>query len=119
MHMFKRVLMVVSVAATTALLTGLAAGAFGAEGKEHHGNSPHNGTRHGVPLIEESLAPSQPTDPTFHGVKPGSVAVGVEVRRCTAEERRSSRSSREGPRHPIARHAGSCNGDQRGAVLRG
>lgn len=73
MRTSKRALMVVLVAATTALLTGLAAGAFGAEGKEHHGNSPHGGKRHGVPLIEQSLAPSQPTDPAFHGVKPGTL----------------------------------------------
>jgi hypothetical protein len=73
MRTSKRALIVVLVAATTALLTGVVGGAFGAEGKKHHGNSPHGGKRHGVPLIKESLAPSQPppTDPPFHGVNPG------------------------------------------------
>ena len=80
MRTSKRALMVVLVAATTALLTGLAAGAFGAEGKEHHGNSPHSGKRQGVPLIEESLAPSQTTDPTFHGVKPVAQRRNKEMR---------------------------------------
>jgi hypothetical protein len=73
MRISNRALVVVVVAATMALLTGLASGAFGAEGKRHHGNSPDSGKRHGVPLIKESLAPSQPTDPMFHGVNPGTV----------------------------------------------
>jgi hypothetical protein len=72
MRISKRALIAVLVAATSMLLTGLAAGALGAEGTRHHGNSQHSGKRHGVPLIKESLAPSQPTDPMFHGVNPGT-----------------------------------------------
>jgi hypothetical protein len=48
-----------------------AAGVFGAAGRSHRSNHNHHGQRHGVALIKESLAPSQPTDPTFHGVTPG------------------------------------------------
>jgi hypothetical protein len=36
---------------------------------DRHGR--HHGKRHGAPLIDESLAPSQPTDPAFHGVAAG------------------------------------------------
>src|SRR5436305_11472710 len=88
MRRSKQALIVVLVAATTALLTGLVGGAFGAEGKKHHaegkkhhGNAAHGGKRHGVPLIKESLAPSQPspTDPPFHGVNPGGVPWRLKV----------------------------------------
>jgi hypothetical protein len=72
MRISKRALTAIFVAVSMALLTGLVAGAFGAPGK-HHGNSPHGGKRHGVPLIKESLAPSHPTDPMFHGVSPGTL----------------------------------------------
>ncbi len=73
MRISRRALTVAFVAATTALLTGLAAGAFGDPGKKHHGNSLHDGKHHGVPVIKESLAPSQPTDPMFDGVSPGGL----------------------------------------------
>ena len=62
-----------------ALSLAFAAGAFAASDKHHHPGagahhpsaSHHPRPRHGVALIRESLAPSQPTDPTFHGVNPG------------------------------------------------
>jgi hypothetical protein len=72
MRISRRPLIALLVAATAVLLTGLAAGAFGAPGKKHHGRSPHTGKHRGVPLIKESLAPSHLGDPTFHGVSPGS-----------------------------------------------
>ncbi len=47
------------------------AGAFGASGTRHRSCPNHLGKRTGAPLIHESLAPSQPTDPVFHGVSAG------------------------------------------------
>ena len=75
----KRILRTVLAAALGALLLASAAGALAAPGKHHHrGPGAHHPTpphhprpRHGVAVIDESLAPSQPTDPTFHVVKPG------------------------------------------------
>jgi hypothetical protein len=72
----KRVLFTVFLAGIAALSMMLAVGALGTAsakhpGKTKHGNK-HQGKRHGAPLIKESLAPSQPTDPSFHGVGPGS-----------------------------------------------
>lgn len=76
MWITRRTLGMVLAAATGALAMTLAIGAFGALGKPHpkpHPNAPnHHGKRTGAPLIDESLAPSQPTDPVFHGVSPGS-----------------------------------------------
>jgi hypothetical protein len=60
---------------TGALAMALATGAFGAPGKSHpnHPSHPsHQGRHTGAPLIDESLAPSQPGDPAFHGVSPGN-----------------------------------------------
>ena len=48
-----------------------AAGAFGAPGTRHRSRPNHHGKRTGTPLIHESLAPSSPTDPVFHGVSAG------------------------------------------------
>jgi hypothetical protein len=62
----RRVLMTVFVTAVAGLSLMLAVGAAG----NHPGKAKH-GQRHGAPLIKESLAPSQPSDPTFHGVGPG------------------------------------------------
>jgi hypothetical protein len=62
---------------TGALSMLLATGALAALGKTHpnhpsHPSHPsHHGRHTGAPLIDESLAPSQPGDPTFHGVSPG------------------------------------------------
>jgi len=64
MWISKRTLLLVMVAGIVSLSMALAAGAFGKDGDGHHGN-------HGKPLIDESLAPSQLTDPDFHGVAHG------------------------------------------------
>ena len=70
MWISKRVLITFFVAGLAALSMALAVGAFGS--KPSHPSKPaHPGKRHGAPLIKEALAPSQTTDPTFHGVAPG------------------------------------------------
>ena len=70
MWISKRALATVFATAIGALSMAFAAGAFAAPGKR---DPSHLGKRNGVPLIQESLAPSQPTDPVFHGVSPGSL----------------------------------------------
>jgi hypothetical protein len=65
MWLSKRVLLAVSAAAIAVLSLALAVGAFGDRGGRGHDGG------HGKALIEESLAPSLTTDPTFHGVAPG------------------------------------------------
>lgn len=74
MWISKRALVAVAAAAIGALSMALAAGAFGAPGKQPRDPS-HLGRHTGAPLINESLAPSHntPPDPTFHGVVPGSL----------------------------------------------
>jgi hypothetical protein len=67
MRISKRSLVTVVGAAIAALSMALTAGAFGAAGGSHRSHSDH----HGKPLINESLAPSQPTDPALHGVTAG------------------------------------------------
>jgi len=71
MRISKRALVTVFAAAIGALSMAFAAGAFGAPGKTHPSHPNHHGHRTGAPLIHESLAPSQLTDPMFHGVSPG------------------------------------------------
>jgi hypothetical protein len=80
MRISKRALLTVLALTTGALSMALATGAFGAPGKPHpshpshptHPSHPgHQGQHTGAPLIDESLAPSQPSDPAFHGVSPG------------------------------------------------
>jgi len=80
MRISKRALVTLLALTTGALSMALAAGAFGAPGKTHpthpthpsHPSHPgHQGRHTGAPLIDESLAPSQPGDPQFHGVSPG------------------------------------------------
>ena len=61
MWVSKRALLVVSIAAVAAMSLALAVGAFGHRGGGHGGGA----------LLKSSLAPSVPTDPTFHGVAPG------------------------------------------------
>jgi hypothetical protein len=68
MRLSKRIPAAVFVAVLAALTTALAVGALSALGDDHGGH----GGDHGGQLISESLAPSVPTDPTFHGVAPGS-----------------------------------------------
>ena len=69
----KRTLLTVIVASIAALSMALAVGAFGAHGPNHPSkpNHPGRGNHRGRPLIKESLAPAQPSDPSFHGVSPG------------------------------------------------
>ncbi|MBV8948847.1 MAG: hypothetical protein JOZ95_25725 [Solirubrobacterales bacterium] len=75
----RRILATAFAAALGALLLASAAVALAAPGKHHHPvpgahhptPSDHPRPGHGLALIDESIAPSQPTDPTFHGVKPG------------------------------------------------
>jgi hypothetical protein len=68
MRSSKRVPMTVFVAALAALTAALVMGALSA-----FGNDGGKGREHGGSLIRESLAPSVPTDATFHGVAPGSL----------------------------------------------
>lgn len=65
MWISKRALITLFVAAIGALSLAFAGGAFGR--RNHHAK------RTSAPLINESLAPSVPTDPMFHGVTPGSL----------------------------------------------
>jgi hypothetical protein len=75
MWISKRVLISGLAALTAAMSMALAVGAFGHRGSDdrggnHHGDN-HQRGHHGSPLIDESLAPSVPTDPAFHTVAPG------------------------------------------------
>jgi hypothetical protein len=63
----RRVLLTIFVAAIAGLSLTLAVGAAG----KHPGKAKHQGKRHGAPLIKQTLAPSEPSDPTFHGVEDG------------------------------------------------
>jgi hypothetical protein len=79
MMISKRTLLTVIAAGIAALSMALAVGAFGAHGPKHPSkpnhpgkpDSPSPGNHRGRPVIKESLAPSQPSDPSFHGVSPG------------------------------------------------
>jgi hypothetical protein len=62
MWISKRVLIGGTVALIAAMSMALAAGAFGHRGHRGHGDGD---------LLAQTLAPSVPTDPTFHGVAPG------------------------------------------------
>ena len=78
MWISKRALLTTLVMAAAAVSLALAASALG--------RGDHHGKARGNPLVEETLAPSQPTDPSFHGVAPGAapwvIKQGdVEVRR--------------------------------------
>jgi hypothetical protein len=68
MWISKRGLTIALATGIAALSTALATGAFGDSGG---GKGEHHKRSHGKPLIDASLAPSLPTDPTFHGVGPG------------------------------------------------
>jgi hypothetical protein len=69
MWISKRVLTAGMTALAAAASMALAVGAFGHGG--HQGDRGHDRGNHGRALIDASLAPSVPTDPTFHGVAPG------------------------------------------------
>jgi hypothetical protein len=71
MWITKRTLGTAVAAAIGALSMSLVVGAFGALGKTNPSDPNHHGKRTGARLIDESLAPSQPADPMFHGVSPG------------------------------------------------
>jgi hypothetical protein len=73
MWISKRTIAMAGAAAIGAVSMTLVIGAFGALGKTHSNHGSHHAKRTGAPLIDESLAPSQPTDPTFHGVMRGSL----------------------------------------------
>src|SRR5699024_10907829 len=68
MQIRRRVPFTVLMAAVAALSAGLVTGALSASGTEQGGH----GMGRGNDLIRESLAPSVPTDPAFHGVVPGA-----------------------------------------------
>ena len=71
MRISRRVPTTVFVAVLAALSTALVVGALSALGSDGgHGRGHDKG--HGGQLIRESLAPSVPGDPTFHGVVPGN-----------------------------------------------
>jgi hypothetical protein len=77
MQISKRALVIVLVAVIAALALAVAAFASGSDKRGDHGK-PQNGKRHhgkrnGAALIKASLAPSQPGDPTFHGVAAGGL----------------------------------------------
>jgi hypothetical protein len=76
MRKLGRVLMVAALmAAAVAVYASVAVGHDGGGNSGHGGKGDRHGRghgdRHGAPLIDESLAPSQLTDPSFHGVAPG------------------------------------------------
>jgi len=75
MWISRRALLTVFVALVAAVSMALAVGAFGSRGGgDDQGNGTHHsGRHHGSPLLDARLAPSLPTDPTFHGVEPGAV----------------------------------------------
>jgi hypothetical protein len=71
MWISKRALLATLVAAVGALSMLFVAGALGTPGHGHGKGPKHEGARTGAPLIDESLAPSMPSDPMFHGVTAG------------------------------------------------
>src|SRR5919199_1980309 len=68
----KRVLLVLTLAIVAAFSLALAVGAFGDRGRDRSPTADRGGRAHGRALLKSSLAPSEPTDPTFHGVQPGA-----------------------------------------------
>jgi len=78
MARYLRLLVAVGVmAAAVAVYAGVAAGHDGGGGGGGDGHGDRHGDRHGgdrgKAVLESSLAPSQTTDPTFHGVAPGGL----------------------------------------------
>ena len=57
-----------------AVMAGIAALTFAAIASGDHGHGEGKGRK----LLRSSLAPSQPTDPAFHGVTPGGVAWSLD-----------------------------------------
>jgi hypothetical protein len=73
MWISKRALVAVLAAVVGAISMVFVAGALGRPGGKHGNGPKHEGRHAGALLIHESLAPSMPTDPTFHGVTPGAL----------------------------------------------
>jgi hypothetical protein len=73
MWISKRALVALCVASVGATSMVFVANALGTAGSRHGKGPKHEGRRIGAPLIDESLAPSMPTDPMFHGVAPGGL----------------------------------------------
>jgi hypothetical protein len=70
MWISKRVLISGTVALVAAMSMALAVAAIAHRGGGDRGGHGQRGD-HGKALLDESLAPSVPTDPAFHGVSPG------------------------------------------------
>jgi hypothetical protein len=68
MWISKRVLLVLSLSLAVASSMALATGAFGDHGGRDRGDRGHRDST----VLAQTLAPSVPTDPTFHGVTPGA-----------------------------------------------
>ena len=68
----KRVLLALTLAIVAAFSLALAVGAFGDGGRDRSPSADRGGRAHGRALLKSAVAPSQPTDPTFHGVQPGA-----------------------------------------------
>jgi hypothetical protein len=61
------------VAAVMAVAVAIYAGVAAGHGGNGHGDRHGGGKHRGNAVLDVSLAPSQPTDPSFHGVGPGGV----------------------------------------------
>ena len=72
MWISKRVLLALTLAIFAAFSLALAVGAFGDRGRSHAPSADRGGRAEGRALLKSALAPSQPTDPTFHGVQAGA-----------------------------------------------
>src|SRR4051812_43524692 len=83
MWVSKRVILAVAIVAVAATSLAGAVGAFGDRGGHHQRG------HHGSALLEQTLAPSLTTDPTFHGVAPG--AAPWVLKRGDVELRRGGR----------------------------
>jgi hypothetical protein len=86
MRISKRIPTAVFAAVLAALTTALAVGALSALGHDN-GRHGRHGRDQGGQLISESLAPSVPTDPTFHGVAPGGAPWVLKEGQVSLSER--------------------------------
>jgi hypothetical protein len=68
-RIFRLLLAAGLTAGAIAVYAGVAAGHDGHGRSGEHGDNGHG--HRGAAVLEETLAPSVPTDPTFHGVTPG------------------------------------------------
>jgi hypothetical protein len=84
MWISKQGLLAATTALAAAMSMALAAGAFG-----DHGGHDQRGHHEGAGSVDATLAPSVPTDPTFHGVAPGGAP--WVLKRGDVEFRRSNR----------------------------